>query len=81
MPDSIIGDTTPDSTVPPPGGGKGRPWLVAEVAGGGNVLVAGRDIAPWELVLRDTALVVGPDNSPVCVGCHGKVGLKTRLLN
>ena len=41
----------------------------------GRHLVASRDIAPLELVLWDTAVVVGPcaDSVPVCLECMDKV--------
>ena len=33
------------------------------------MLVAARDIAPWELVVSDTALVTVPLDRPACLGC------------
>ena len=34
-----------------------------------------RDIAGWERVLYDEALVMAPADHPVCVGCLSKVGI------
>ena len=50
-----------------------RPWAVSEVPDIGRILVATRDIAPWELVIEDTALVAGPKIAAVCLGCLTKV--------
>jgi len=50
------------------------PLKVAELPSVGRVLLAARDILPYEAVLTDTALVLCPDDSPVCVGCLGCVG-------
>ena len=32
-----------------------------------------RDLAAWERVLYDEAVVMAPDNNPVCVGCLAEV--------
>ena len=49
------------------------PNKIESVAGYGRVLVAARDISPWELVLEDTCLVVTPCDVPVCLVCLGEV--------
>jgi len=56
-----------------PNPGKCQPWKVAKLPVVGRVLIASRDIRPWEAVLTDTAMVQAPDDSPVCVGCLGAV--------
>lgn len=48
------------------------PWSVASDPQYGRYLVASRDIAPGELVLREDCLVWGPNTGlgrPVCVEC------------
>ena len=40
----------------------------------GRLLVAARDIKPWEAVLQDEALVVAPGDHPLCVLCLGNLG-------
>ena len=49
------------------------PWRVDSLPNCGRVLIATRDIAPFELVLADTALVMAPNDLPVCLGCLGQV--------
>ena len=51
--------------------GEGRLFEVGEVRGVGRVLVARKNIKAGQEVLRETAAVAGPANtpSPVCVGC------------
>ena len=44
-------------------------WEVVIDPSKGKVLVATRDIKPWEGVLKDTALITAPSSSPVCLGC------------
>ena len=44
-------------------------WEVSEDPNIGRILVATRDINPWELVIEDTALVTGPKMKAVCLGC------------
>ena len=36
----------------------------------GRVVVASRDIEPWELVMRDTALAVVSETDDHCVLCN-----------
>ena len=48
-------------------------YNIETVEGMGRVLVAARDIHPWELVIDDTCLVLAPNNYPVCLGCLGEV--------
>ena len=54
-------------------------YNIETVEGMGHVLVAARDIQPWELVIDDTCLVLAPNNYPVCLGCLGEVLVTTRL--
>ncbi|KAJ1529909.1 hypothetical protein ONE63_006638 [Megalurothrips usitatus] len=55
-----------------------KPFEVKISATMGRYLVAGKDIAPGDLILRQEALVVGPcqNSKPVCLGClkpfHGE---------
>ena len=49
------------------------PYNIETVPGYGRVLVAARDLAPWELVLEDTCLVMAPCDKPVCLACLGEV--------
>ena len=49
------------------------PWRVDSLPNCGRVLIATRDIAPFELVLADTAFVMAPNDLPVCLGCLGQV--------
>ena len=37
--------------------------------GVGRVLVAARALEAWERVVEDEAVVVGPTDTPVCLGC------------
>ena len=53
-------------------------YNIETVEGMGRVLVAARDIQPWELVIDDTCLVLAPNNYPVCLGCLGEVLVTTR---
>ena len=46
-------------------------WHVSHRQDIGRVLSATRNIKSWELVIKDTALVVGPKVRPVCLGCLG----------
>ena len=48
-------------------------WKVSTLPNIGKVLLATRDIKPWEKVLEDTALVTAPCNSAACLGCLGAV--------
>ena len=50
-------------------------YNIETVEGMGRVLVAARDILPWELVIDDTCLVLAPNNYPVCLGCLGEVAI------
>ena len=52
---------------------KCQPWSASVLPSVGRVLVAVRDIQPYEAVLTDTCLAQCPDDSPVCVGCLGSV--------
>jgi len=52
----------------------GDMWEVSSLPGVGRVLVASRDILPWEKVVCDTALVLAPTKHPVCLGCLGPLG-------
>ena len=45
------------------------PFTVETLDTWGRVLVATRDIAPWELVLEDTCIANVPNDVPVCLGC------------
>jgi len=45
------------------------PWRVESLPHCGRVLTATRDIAPFELLISDTALVLAPNDLPVCLGC------------
>ena len=49
------------------------PWRVDSLPHCGRVLMATRDIAPWELVIADTAVVLAPNDVPVCLGCLNEV--------
>ena len=49
------------------------PWRVESLPDCGRVLTATRDIAPFELVISDTALVLAPNDQPVCLGCLDQV--------
>ena len=51
----------------------GVPYNIETLPGCGRVLMAARDLAPWELVLEDTCLVVTPCDTPVCLVCLGEV--------
>ena len=53
--------------------GPGYPWRVDSLPHCGRVLIATRDIAPFELVIADSALALVPNDVPVCLGCLGKV--------
>ena len=44
------------------------PFTVETLDTWGRVLVATRDIAPWELVLEDTCIATVPNDVPVCLG-------------
>jgi len=48
-------------------------WKVVVNPSKGKVLVATRDIKPWERVLQDEALITAPSYSAVCLGCLGPV--------
>ena len=52
------------------------PWRVESLPGCGRVLTATRDIAPFELLISDTALVLAPNDQPVCLGCLAEVRSK-----
>ena len=52
---------------------EGTPFTIQTLDTYGRVLVAARDISPWELVIDDTCLVVAPNDVPVCLGCLGQV--------
>ena len=54
--------------------GAGALWEEACLPGVGRVLLAARDIAPWERVLEDRAVVVAPTDCRVCLGCLVKLG-------
>ena len=49
------------------------PFTVETLDTWGRVLVATRDIAPWELVLEDTCIATVPNDVPVCLGCLSQV--------
>ena len=49
------------------------PFTVETLDTWGRVLVATRDIAPWELVLEDTCIATVPNDVPVCLGYLGQV--------
>ena len=49
------------------------PFTVQTLDTFGRVLVAARDISPWELVIDDTCLVLAPNDVPVCLGCLGQL--------
>ena len=49
------------------------PWRVESLPHCGRVLTATRDIAPFELLISDTALVLAPNDLPVCLGCLDEV--------
>ena len=53
--------------------GPGYPWRVDSLPHCGRVLIATRDIAPFELVIADSALALVPNDVPVCLGCLGQV--------
>ena len=40
----------------------------------GRLLVASRDIRPWEAVIEDNAVVVAPGDHPLCILCLGDLG-------
>ena len=44
-------------------------WEVGEEENVGRLLLAKRDILPWERVLEDRALLQAPMDQPVCLGC------------
>ena len=44
-------------------------WEVGEEESVGRMLIAKRDILPWERVLEDRALLQAPMDQPVCLGC------------
>ena len=46
---------------------------MSKVANIGRVLVATRDIQPWEKVVEDFALLTVPTHRAVCLGCLGDV--------
>ena len=46
----------------------------------GRLLVASRDIRPWEAVIEDNAVVVAPGDHPLCVLCLGDLGGEGRCL-
>ena len=50
-----------------------NPWKVSTLPNIGKVLLATRDIRPWEMVLQDSAIITAPTFSPVCLGCLGDV--------
>ena len=52
---------------------KTNSWKVFQIPNIGKVLVATRDIQPWEKVIDDNALITAPTNTPVCLGCLGEV--------
>ncbi|KAK7084159.1 hypothetical protein SK128_004824 [Halocaridina rubra] len=54
---------------------KCRPWRVGSSTSMGRFLVATRDIAPGELLLKDAPLLLGPKmiTEPVCLGCYRPV--------
>ena len=56
-------------------------FVIENLDGYGRVMVAARDIAPWELVLEDTCLVVAPNDEPVCLGCLGQVYAEHKPTN
>ena len=49
------------------------PWKVSTLPNIGKVLLATRDIRPWEMVLHDSAIITAPTFSPVCLGCLGDI--------
>ena len=46
-----------------------QPWRVDRQEGVGRIVVASRDIEPWELVMKDTALAVVMESDRTCVSC------------
>ena len=46
-----------------------QPWRVDRQEGVGRIVVASRDIEPWELVMKDTALAVVMESDHTCVLC------------
>ena len=52
---------------------QGTPFTIQTLDTFGRVLVAARDISPWELVIDDTCLVIAPNDVPVCLGCLGQL--------
>ena len=44
-------------------------WEVRQLPGVDRVLAATRNIAQWQTVIEDAALVAGPKHAPVCLGC------------
>jgi len=44
-------------------------WQVSTDDKIGRILTATRDINPWEIVITDKALILGPKVSAVCLGC------------
>jgi len=55
-------------------------FVIETLDGYGRVMVASRDILPWELVLEDTCLVMAPNDVPVCLGCLGQLSAETVVL-
>ena len=55
--------------------GRPRPYLVQYEERCGRLLVAGRDIKAGEIILRDPAAALGPDNNPrpVCLVCLARL--------
>ena len=49
--------------------GRCLPWKVERQEGVGRIVVATRDIEPWELVMKDTALAVVREREDFCVSC------------
>ena len=45
------------------------PWMVERREGVGKIVVATRDIEPWELVMKDNALAVVREKEDTCVSC------------
>ena len=65
--------TEDDSNIRDENESSQRSWEVSEDPNIGRILVATRDISPWEMVIEDTALVAGPKIAAVCLGCLTKV--------
>jgi len=50
--------------------GRCVPWTVKYQEGVGRILVASRDIAPWELIMKDTPLVTVHNMTDKCIDCE-----------